>query len=839
MAYLAVTVLAFAHPLTPRLFWTVGLPLLPVAIVLMGFYRWRAICPLAAIGRLGALRSGAHRRVPGWLEARFFLVTFGVLWAALVLRLVATNGDGVWLGALLVGLALAAVLVNALFTGKTWCNFVCPVGLVERIYTEPASLAPVSPTSQCARCTACKKNCPDIDQENAYWKDVESDPRRVATYAFPGLVLGFYLYYWLRAGDWAAYFDGAWTERAADAALAFGPGFFFAPSVPALAAAALSLLLCSAASYALFALAERLLAPLWGQGPDAAQRRRHHMLAAAAFAAFSIFYVFAGAPSLSRIDGGTRAMAFVAPVIATAFLWRRWGQTRVGYLQKRTTAKLLKRWRFDAPPPDTPAGVVAFVEAHAQARELQLEVYRETVRETVADGLVSLDELRLLEQLRERLGVSAQDHRRVLEELEDDQRALLESEGALSVERRVQLEGYQRVLEQALARGERPEALEDLRLEWGVDPADHARIAGALSGSTGPLERRAEALLDQIDAVRSALLGLSPMAPLAGFRFLIDVLLKRQDRLVDRVIDLLARFGDELAVHAAATDLFTPDKVARAEALEALEAATRAPARLLERLRAVVLDRMPKSERALPERGVRGVLTELLGSSNPWLRAGAIHGLAEIEADPEALAARLRAASVEGDPHPVVREALASALSGRDVSAPPAPPAGVPRTGRYARVPVPEASFARLTTLDRMLFLRCVPIFVDLEPGDLHALSDAAAERRFAPGEALCREGALTSDLFVLMTGTATVQVGTRSPVTVATLGPGDVVGELAVLDGSPRSATVLADTELRALALPAAPCRALMARRDVAPRVALTLTHRLRGALTQLREAP
>jgi hypothetical protein len=158
---------------------------------------------------------------------------------------------------LLVGLGLAAFATNRIFTGKTWCNFICPVGLVERIYTEPRSLPSVS-NSQCARCTACKKHCPDIDQENAYWRDLMSAGRSIATYSFPGLVLGFYVYYWLRHGDWEAYFDGRWTLAAVDAGLVLGPGFFFAPGIPALVAAPLTLVLFAAAGYALFALVETL-----------------------------------------------------------------------------------------------------------------------------------------------------------------------------------------------------------------------------------------------------------------------------------------------------------------------------------------------------------------------------------------------------------------------------------------------------------------------------------------------------------------------------------------------------------------------------------------------------
>ena len=62
----------------------------------------------------------------------------------------------------------------SVYGGKTWCNFVCPVGLVEKIYTEPSRSAtgrPAELTSQCAPCVACKRHCPDIDLEQGYWKE--------------------------------------------------------------------------------------------------------------------------------------------------------------------------------------------------------------------------------------------------------------------------------------------------------------------------------------------------------------------------------------------------------------------------------------------------------------------------------------------------------------------------------------------------------------------------------------------------------------------------------------------------------------------------------------------
>jgi polyferredoxin len=65
----------------------------------------------------------------------------------------------VWLAGFLIVVVVAAAIVSFVFAGKTWCNFICPVGVVEKLYTEPSRLHGEM-TSQCAPCVACKKHAP-------------------------------------------------------------------------------------------------------------------------------------------------------------------------------------------------------------------------------------------------------------------------------------------------------------------------------------------------------------------------------------------------------------------------------------------------------------------------------------------------------------------------------------------------------------------------------------------------------------------------------------------------------------------------------------------------------
>src|SRR5262245_5463755 len=135
----------------------------------------------------------------------------------------APSGDGHAIAVFVVLLSLSALLFGVLYTGKTWCNYLYPLSLIEKIYTEPDGLRE-TPNSQCGKCIACKKACPDINEENGYWKEIGSRPKWLVYYAFPGLVFGFYCYFYVQSSTWHYYFSGAWTRQPGLAYTAFLPG---------------------------------------------------------------------------------------------------------------------------------------------------------------------------------------------------------------------------------------------------------------------------------------------------------------------------------------------------------------------------------------------------------------------------------------------------------------------------------------------------------------------------------------------------------------------------------------------------------------------------------------
>jgi CRP-like cAMP-binding protein len=93
-----------------------------------------------------------------------------------------------------------------------------------------------------------------------------------------------------------------------------------------------------------------------------------------------------------------------------------------------------------------------------------------------------------------------------------------------------------------------------------------------------------------------------------------------------------------------------------------------------------------------------------------------------------------------------------------------------------------------------------VPLFSDLSKRQLRKLANGFKERSFGPGRTVVREGQMDGiGFYVVSEGTAVVSI---SGSTVATLGPGDYFGELAMLTGQVRAATVTAETPLRCLVM-------------------------------------
>jgi CRP-like cAMP-binding protein len=100
---------------------------------------------------------------------------------------------------------------------------------------------------------------------------------------------------------------------------------------------------------------------------------------------------------------------------------------------------------------------------------------------------------------------------------------------------------------------------------------------------------------------------------------------------------------------------------------------------------------------------------------------------------------------------------------------------------------------------DKIDILQGIPLFSRLNQRQLGAIATCADVAARREGAVLAKQGAEGLEAIIIVDGRARVEVDGKA---IAQLGPGDVVGEMSVIDGKPRSATVIAATPVTLLVL-------------------------------------
>ena len=112
-------------------------------------------------------------------------------------------------------------------------------------------------------------------------------------------------------------------------------------------------------------------------------------------------------------------------------------------------------------------------------------------------------------------------------------------------------------------------------------------------------------------------------------------------------------------------------------------------------------------------------------------------------------------------------------------------------------------SLTTLSLMDRILFLKRVPLFVNLTPTDLKQLASIASEEFFPDGEVIAYEGEQGDAMFVIVSGEVRVcRESEDQTVELARRKSGDYVGEMSILNREPRNATLIACGDVRALSI-------------------------------------
>jgi CRP/FNR family transcriptional regulator, cyclic AMP receptor protein len=122
-----------------------------------------------------------------------------------------------------------------------------------------------------------------------------------------------------------------------------------------------------------------------------------------------------------------------------------------------------------------------------------------------------------------------------------------------------------------------------------------------------------------------------------------------------------------------------------------------------------------------------------------------------------------------------------------------------------------------------------VPLFADLDRRELQGVASSMKERTFNAGQTIAAEGQTGIGFFIIADGTAKVTQGGEER---ATLGPGDYFGEIALIDDGLRTASVTAESELKAYGLTSWEFRPLVeGNASIAWKLLKTMAIRLREA--------
>jgi hypothetical protein len=133
--------------------------------------------------------------------------------------------------------------------------------------------------------------------------------------------------------------------------------------------------------------------------------------------------------------------------------------------------------------------------------------------------------------------------------------------------------------------------------------------------------------------------------------------------------------------------------------------------------------------------------------------------------------------------------------------------------------------------VERVLFLKTTPLFMEVDPAELLPVAEAIATRQYSPGQLLVRAGHAVEGIHVVVEGRVRVsQHRGGRPVPAAELGVGDALGELSALNGTPATADCTAVTDVRTAFLPTADLVDLLHRH---PRIAIGLLRVLSQRLT------
>ncbi len=330
--------------------------------------------------------------------------------------------------------------------------------------------------------------------------------------------------------------------------------------------------------------------------------------------------------------------------------------------------------------------------------------------------------------------------------------------------------------------------------------AREAALEGLSPGSIQSSQRLRHYAHEEIERVRH-LRSQEASLPSAGpaVRLLCESLQHEVRRGEESLVRVVGLIGNARAMDLVQRSLDGGDSEARAAALEALE--TLGDRTLVHEI-VSLLEQEP--ERADPEMTIAAILEE----GDRWKRALAIWSIGE--SNLRQLFDRIDA--LRQSPDPLIAETAERVL-------------------KQSSEALPMNTLQTISTLERVLFLREIPIFSELSPEDLQQIAAIATEQWYAANTTIFRQDEEGNMLFVIVDGhVQVVRTSNGKEQVLAERGPGDFVGEMAIIDAAPRSASLITHDNVRVLAIDGPTFKGILHERPtVSLAVLRSLSRRLR----------
>ncbi|NEP10218.1 MAG: 4Fe-4S binding protein [Symploca sp. SIO2C1] len=442
-----------------RIFWGMVVPSAIMIVLVFGHETWRRICPLYFLSQIPrALGLPTRLKIDNnsWLLRNHLYLQFALLFIGLNCRILFINSARPVLGLFLILTILSAITVVFLYGGRSWCHYVCPFGLVQMVFTGPRGLldseahkAPSKSITQSmcrtvdqttgqekSACISCKSSCLDIDSERAYWNDLTKPGRKLSQYGYLGLVIGYFVYSGLYAGNFDYYFSGSWTHDKNQLTTLLKPGFYIFNqpiAIPKLIAVPLTLTFFVGMSCLICSQIEKVIRAYGKRHNPNIPREQvlHQVFSLCTFVAFNTFFIYGGRPEILRLPIPLQ-LTFNALVVLVSSLWlyRTWGRSAQQYTKESLAnsfrrqlkklsidfSKVLEGRCLDQLKPDE-----LYVLAKVLPNSTQLDrwqIYKGVLQEALEEKRVEPSQsLEALKPMRQKLSLSYEDHYAALTEL--------------------------------------------------------------------------------------------------------------------------------------------------------------------------------------------------------------------------------------------------------------------------------------------------------------------------------------------------------------------------------------------------------------------------------------